>query len=433
MSLTTVGSNDNVSIPPSIADSGNLSVSPDWGNTIDLLADTKEAIAPIVGFFKTEKTTPAPTSKDVEASNSEPAPEPDKKGKGKHRGGKRHRGGRKKGEKLALEVREDAGEASGEKGVEKGGKTGEKLETSDDQDDQLAKLASQLVKAFEAKYGVGADLTEERLKELLAGDSKISLVVTPEPAPTTAQDPKPASTNDAQEIAPPADAARYLTRKEKIESLVLSHIDKPAEFDRSSVARFDLGTATPAEVIVESVRQANLGEFRGTVAAVIALEDQETEITCAVARSRKAKLADSLEAGRRVGWEKVMRDRQDKWKAQPLEVKQAEVERRRIAEEQLALERRLLRLQMRAERFAKAKAAGKKFVWDYGGKVLELGATVALHALLKKLGTAEPEKVIRAVFGLGRALQEVDGIVQEVGGVGEAGQGGDIDDPDNLC
>ncbi|KZO96675.1 hypothetical protein CALVIDRAFT_527361 [Calocera viscosa TUFC12733] len=430
MSLSIVDTDNNNTPAASIADIGNMSASPDWQETVSLLADTKEAIAPIVGFFKSEKTSPAPTSKDVEAGNSAPAPEPDKKGKGKHRGGKRHRGGRKKGEKFVLEVREDAGEASGEKGGEKGGKTGEKDEGTDDQDDQLAKIASQLVKGFEAKYGAGAELTEERLKELLAGDSKITLVVTPEPAPT-AHDAEAGSTKKAEVVAPADDSTRYMNRKERIESLVLSQIDKPKEFDRSSVARFDLGTATPSEVIVESVRQANLGEFRGTVAAVIALEDQETEITCALARARKAKLAASLEAGRRVGWEKVMRDRQEKWKAQPLEVKQAEVDRRRVAEEQLAFERRLLRVQKRAERFAKAKAAGKKFVWDYGGKALELGATVALHALLKKLGTPEPEKVVRAVFGLGKALQQVTGIEQEVEG---AGSGGDSDeDEDNLC
>ncbi|KZT59604.1 hypothetical protein CALCODRAFT_481491 [Calocera cornea HHB12733] len=448
--MSTVDPVDNSTLSPSQtsigADGGSLNPAPDWMSTIAFTGDVQQAIAPFVDFFKVDKSSPAPTSKEdassIGTSATGPAAQLEKKGKGPAK----VRATRKANKILLV-----AGEASGEKsGTKKSG------------DGAAGLLADQLLRAYEARYGEGAVWTQERLKELLAGD-KISqlvpqLVLAPAPDESSpASEPEDASADEAAEediipagdleaissavsaaepAAPADNPASKKTRREKIEELVLSRMDNPDQFDRSRKARIDVRKATEAQMIAEKVRVAGVGEYDGIVAALMALEEQQEMLEGALGRVREGELEESYQVGRRVGWDKTIAVRQKEFEQMPLEDQRAELERRKLAEGQLELEARQrdkqAGQQKRAKKFAKVKAKGKELVWTYGGKVLEVGATVALQALLKKFGVDEPEKVVREVFGLGKALQGVDGVVRGGGEGGEGGAGDDEDD-ENIC
>ncbi|KZT57359.1 hypothetical protein CALCODRAFT_483179 [Calocera cornea HHB12733] len=483
--MSMVDTVDTTSLSPSTTSSnadGGLTPAPDWETTISFIGNAQQAVAPFVDFFTAEKTSLAPSSNDetsaIESSAPEPAPELDKKGKGPAKVKAKKKAPKKKAEKIVLDVRDDAGAASGEKGAKKAAKKGGKEKASAEMSTEVADtFASQLVKAYQAKYGADAVWTQERLKELLAGD-KIShhvphLVLAPVAvAPATADDVEAASADEdaddddvpavdaaadpAADAAadPAADAATdpdvsaadaivaatwqppSRHRKERIEKLVLSGMANPEAFNRSTRAEIDVRKASDAEMIVEKVRVANVGEFDGIVAALVALEEQEDEIEGAVGRARESELVESYHVGRRTGWDKTITARQKEFEKLPLEERKKELERRKIADAQLELERHQRELEerkiakeagkkKRGKKLSKVKAAGKEFVWTYGGKVLEVGVTVALQAILKKFGVEEPEKVLSEVFGLGQALQGMDGLVNG---------GGDAGGPDNnLC
>ncbi|KZT52947.1 hypothetical protein CALCODRAFT_486766 [Calocera cornea HHB12733] len=479
--MSMVDTVDNTSLAPTAASSntGGNSLTPaaDWESTISFVGDVQQAAAPFIDFFKAKKTSIASTGKEdasaIEDSASEVAPELDKKGKGPAKAKAKKKTATKKAEKTTLE---DAGQASGEKGgakkMKKGGKA---LASGEMSGAEAAVFASQLVKAYEAKYGADAVWTQERLKELITGD-KISKHVphlvlapaAPAPAHAPAHTPAHAPADDLEDASadedaeddtvpaagPVADVAAdddatstdadvpatdadvpageatvpaawepaNRHRKEKIEALVLSGMDNPGAFNRSPRPQIDVRTATESQMLVEKVRVANVGEFDGIVAALVALEEQEDEIEGAVGRVREKEIAESYQVGRRTGWDKTIAARQKEFEKLPLEERKRELERRKIADAQLELERHERELEerklakqggkkKRGKKLAKVKAASKDFVWTYGGKVLEIGVTVALQAVLKKFGVDEPEKLLSEVFGLGQALQGVDGIV----------------------
>ncbi|KZT59188.1 glycoside hydrolase/deacetylase [Calocera cornea HHB12733] len=488
--MSMVDTVDNASLSASITSSNaavaSLTAAPDWETTISLIGETQQATAPFVDFFKATKTSLAPSS-NTEASTindsaSEPAAELDKKGKGPAKKATKKKASKKKAEKIALDVREDAGEASGEKGGKKASKKAGKGKVSGEVG---AMFASQLVKAYEAKYGAGAVWTTERLKELLAGD-KVShyipqLVLAPvahEPSaadhagPAAAADAEDSAADDVEDGAaddvedasadeaaedaagptavPAADANVSATweppsrlRKEKIEKLVLSGMANPEAFNRSTRAEIDLRKASEAEMIVEKVRVANVGEFDGIVAALVALEEQEDEIEGAVGRVREKELVESYQVGRRTGWDKTIAARQKEFEKLPLEERKKELERRKIADAQLEVERKQRELEehqreknaskkKHGKKLAKVKAKGKELVWTYGGKVVEVGITVALQAILKKFGVDEPEKVLSEVFGLGEALQGMDGLLQGGGDASRLGSYAGEDSPNDI-
>ncbi|KZT51377.1 hypothetical protein CALCODRAFT_503583 [Calocera cornea HHB12733] len=474
--MSTVDTVDATSLSPSSAsnnaDGGSLTAPPDWETAISFIDDAQQAVAPFVDFFKAENTSLAPSSKvdtsTMATSTTQPAAELDEKGKGPAKVKAKKKATKKKGEKIALEVREDAGEGSGEKGVKKASKKAGKGKASGETSGEAgAAFASQLVNAYQAKYGTDAEWTPERLKALITGD-KIShhipeLVLAPGAHPPAAADDAveapaedaeeasadedadddagsnaaPAADPDADADVPAAWQPSSRLRKEKMEKTVLAGMANSETFNRSPRPEIDLRKATEAEMIIEKVRVANVGEFDGIVAALVALEEQEDAIEGAVGRARESELAESYQVGRRAGWAKTIAARQKEFEKLPLEERKKEVERRKIADAQLELERQQRKLEERqhkkdagkkklGKKLANVKEKGKGLVWTYGGKVMEVGLTVALQAILKKFGVDEPEKVLSEVFGLGEALQGMDGLVH---GGGDANAGND----NNLC
>ncbi|EJU01064.1 hypothetical protein DACRYDRAFT_16418 [Dacryopinax primogenitus] len=389
---------DNDSASPSIVidnvDSISLAPNSDWTMTINFLDNVKMVDAPLVDFLKSGGPAAAPAGLKDSKTVDEQA-NADLKGKGlaKPKKNKKKNGpAQRQGKKIILEVCKNEAEASNRKTL--------LLE------EEVALVASHLLKVYKEKYQEAAGLCEGCLKEVFMGESKISLLISDgDPADSAPVAPKDADAKVEDSTTQGGRAGvAYQLCHERIEALVLAKLDKPKYFNKSSIMCFNLGTATPMEM---------LNEFHGMVQALKAINRQELEINGAVARARKAKMAVLLEQGKHVGFDKVINECKAEWKACPLEERKVVMEQHDLAEEHLGLKQKQHHSVEQHDILQKTKKAGKKFAWTYSGKILEIGATLAVMAILKKCGTKDPEKAVWEVFGLGKAMQAMDGVVED--------------------